>query len=214
MLLIFDWDGTLVDSRDHIVSAMQGAMAQQQLPVKSESACARMIGLSLVDIFERFYTDQSSKQCAEFIESYSSHFAALAGTGFSSLFSNIESTLIELKQRGHALAVATGKSRRGLNIGFESTGISHLFMASRTADETAPKPSPKMIDELLIETGYAKSDVVMIGDTSFDLDMASRAGVKSVGVSYGVHSVDDLEVHNPLCIVECPLQLLELALLD
>lgn len=214
MLLIFDWDGTLVDSRDHIVAAMQRAMVDHQLPILPADACARLIGLGLVEIFEQLYPGRSRAQCSAYIESYSQHFVAMSGAGFSPLFPDIEVILTQLNLRGHVLAIATGKSRRGLDRAFEATNIKGQFVSSRTADETASKPSPLMIDELISETGFAKAEVIMIGDTSYDLDMAGRAGIKSVGVSYGVHSVADLEPYKPLCIVERPQQLLELAMLS
>ncbi len=209
MLLIFDWDGTLADSKDHIVNAMQAAIEELSLPAQDREACARMIGLGLLEVSKRLFPDLASDGHQRFAETYSHHFTRLrleyGGTQF---FPRALPTLRELKARGHSLAVATGKSRRGLDRVLLADNIEDLFVATRAADETESKPSPRMLNELLNETGTAVDDAVMIGDTSYDLEMATRAGMQSIAVSYGVHSVADLREYKPALIIDCMSELL------
>lgn len=209
MLLIFDWDGTLADSKDHIVNAMQAAIEELALPDREREACAQMIGLGLQEVSTRLFPDLAADGHHAFIESYGKHFTRLrleyGGTKF---FPNALTTLREIKARGHSLAIATGKSRRGLDRVLLADDIEDLFVATRAADETESKPSPRMLNELLHETGTAVADAVMIGDTSYDLEMATRAGMQSIAVSYGVHPVDDLREYKPALIIDCMSELL------
>ena len=163
MLLIFDWDGTLADSRDHIVAAMQAAISSLQLPAQSDDRCAQMIGLGLretaMQLFSCFYLNGIDEQdgideqgLTEFAESYSKHFIALKQLhGATQFFPNAIETLWQLKEQGHLLAVATGKSRRGLDRALVADNLVDLFVATRAADETASKPSPVMLEALLCD---------------------------------------------------------------
>lgn len=209
MLLIFDWDGTLADSKDHIVNAMQAAIDDLGLPARERETCAQMIGLGLQEVSMRLFPDHGADHHDGFIERYSHHFTRLrleyGGTQF---FPRALATLHELKARGHSLAIATGKSRRGLDRVLLADDIQSLFVATRAADETESKPSPRMLNELLQETGTTAADAVMIGDTSYDLEMAARAGMQSIAVSYGVHRVDNLREYNPALIIDCMSELL------
>lgn len=190
MLYIFDFDGTLVDSVDGIVAAMQAAIGDVALPERSHAQVSNIIGLGLAEALQTLFPGIDIDKAERAAERYSHHFindhAGLV------LFEGVESVLQSLKGAGHSLAIATGKSRRGLDRVFDSSSLSQYFEYSRCADETKSKPHPLMLNELLAETGIDASDTLMIGDTTYDIEMAANAGIKSVGVSYGVHSSQQL----------------------
>ena len=226
MLLIFDWDGTLADSRDHIVAAMQAAISSLQLPAQSDDRCAQMIGLGLretaMQLFSCFYLNGIDEQdgideqgLTEFAESYSKHFIALKQQhGATQFFPNAIETLWQLKEQGHLLAVATGKSRRGLDRALVADNLVDLFVATRAADETASKPSPVMLEALLCETGMSADQAVMIGDTSYDMQMAKNIDMRRIAVSYGVHEVSVLEQYAPSLVIDRMDQLLQWSALN
>ncbi len=215
VLLIFDWDGTLADSRMHIVTALQMAISECSLEARTEQQCSEIIGLGLQEATLRLFPLMSNKEIKLFSEAYSRRFLELAKADFPfRLFENAETTLHELRDRGHTLAIATGKSRKGLNRVLSSLDMHSLFSISRTADETASKPNPTMLLEILDNTKQLVENTVMIGDTSFDLQMASSIQMRSIGVSYGVHSVDELKKHDPIKIIDSIDQLLSIPSLD
>lgn len=184
MLLIFDWDGTIADSREHIVAAMQAAISTLQLPAQTDNRCAQMIGLGLQEtalkLFPHFYNNGFDEQeginqsgLEQFSQHYSSHFTDLKKQyGPTQFFPGAIETLEKLKAQGHLLAVATGKSRRGLDRTLAADNLVDLFIATRAADETASKPNPMMLEALLNETNMSAEQAVMIGDTSYDMQMA------------------------------------------
>ncbi len=210
MLLIFDWDGTLADSQEHIVNAMQAAIEALQLPEHSRESCAQMIGLGLSEVALRLFPGAGVDAHQAFIESYSYHFTRLRQQyGGTQFFPDAISTLNALHTHGHQLAIATGKSRRGLNRVLDADNIAHLFAATRAADETASKPNPLMLEEILSETGVGVGDAVMIGDTSYDLEMARNLDMRRIGVSYGVHHVEVLREYKPAIIIDSLAELLQ-----
>jgi len=210
VLLIFDWDGTIADSRAHIVEAMQRAIDELGWPARSDAQCAELIGLGLHEVAATLFPALGESAWADFAAVYSGHFLDLdRRPDTSCLFPAVATTLAELQRRGYALAVATGKSRRGLDRVLRASRLAPYFVASRAADETASKPSPLMLEELLQETGYSVDEAVMIGDTHYDMAMAEAIGMTRIAVSYGVHSVAQLSEHKPLCIVDHFEQLLD-----
>ncbi|TDG14041.1 HAD family hydrolase [Seongchinamella unica] len=200
-MVIFDWDGTLCDSVSQIVRAVQAVTLEMGLPVPSEAEAANIIGLSLPRAMEVLFPQEPPERLALLIEGYASHYVG-SETAPPALFPGALETLHELRGRGFALAVATGKSRRGLDRMLARLGLEDLFDATRCADETRSKPDPLMVTELLAERGCRPQDVIMVGDTEYDLEMARNAGVASVGVSFGVHSIERLARHAPLAIVD------------
>ena len=208
-MIIFDWDGTLCDSVAQIVRSVQAVALEMGLPVPSETEAANIIGLSLHRAMEVLFPQVPPAELELMIKGYSSHYVA-SEEAPPDLFPGALETLLELKGRGFELAVATGKSRRGLNRVLRRLEMEDLFDATRCADETTSKPDPLMLRELMLERSIAPERVLMIGDTEYDLEMAVNAGVASVGVSFGVHSIERLAAHNPVAIVDSLPQLLDL----
>ncbi|SDZ82816.1 HAD-IA family hydrolase [Microbulbifer marinus] len=208
MLVILDWDGTVCNSEARIVSCMQRAADRVGLPVLAPEAIGNIIGLGLPEAILSLFPEAASEQRQQMREYYSEEWLAARSEPLP-LFDGVLETLDQLLGGGHQLAVATGKSRRGLNREFEEHGLRDLFVASRCADETASKPNPLMLRELLDETRCGADDAVMVGDTVYDLEMAAAAGVASIGVSYGVHSPERLVAHRPRAIIDHFSELLE-----
>lgn len=208
-MIIFDWDGTLCDSVGHIVRGVQSAAREMALPVPSDEAAANIIGLGLPQAMAVLFPEVPEARRLELIEGYSRHYIANEEDP-PALFSGAMETLESLKASGREVAIATGKSRRGLDRILAKLGLTGFFAATRCADETRSKPHPLMIHELMQERGVPPDRVVMVGDTEYDLEMAANAGVASVGVSFGVHSPARLEAHGPLAIVDELPQLLDL----
>lgn len=200
-LIIFDWDGTLVDSAQRIVTCMQISMREVGLPVRSDEQIRNIIGLGLPEAFKELYPDLGKPEMELIREYYSQHFISNSIPP-SQFFPGVQETLSSLHEEAFTLAVATGKSRRGLNRVFNEIPFSHLFSASRCADETISKPHPQMIYELLEETGVEKDQALMVGDTEFDMAMAERAGIDRVAVSYGVHGPDRLTKYRPVLMAD------------
>jgi len=194
-LIVFDWDGTIIDSAATIVECIRESARDMGLPVPAPERASHVIGLGLHDSLRLAVPELQSHRYPEFVAHYRRHF--LAREDAMGLFTGMEELLIELKDR-HLLAIATGKSRRGLDRALAATGIGTLFAASRCADETHPKPHPAMLLELMDELGFSRSQMLMIGDTSHDLEMARAAEVDSVAVTYGAHPEEGLRACNPL----------------
>lgn len=199
-LVIFDWDGTLMDSERQIVHCMQMAANDLKLVVPTYEAVRGIIGLGLPEALERLFPHYDLRLREAIRQAYARHFVAEAG-GQSELFPGALALLEELRARGCLLAVATGKSRLGLNRVFAKTGLTYYFDASRCADETASKPDPRMLHEILTELSVFAEESIMIGDTTFDLEMAECIGMPRIGVAHGVHDTRQLEAHAPLAIV-------------
>jgi phosphoglycolate phosphatase len=200
MLVIFDWDGTLCDSADHISSAMQAAARELGQAVPASAEVREIIGLSLPVAVTRLFGDLPEAENDALCQAYASHFVAQGAD--IRLFDGALATLDALLQRGFELAVATGKSRRGLDRVLSSMELQDYFHATRCADETSSKPDPLMLTELLSERGLGVHQAIMVGDTEYDLEMAANAGMASIGVSFGVHSVTRLNQHGPIAVID------------
>lgn len=200
MLIIFDWDGTISDSADKIIRCMHRAADAMGLPALPDSDIQNIIGLGLPEVISTLYPEIDSAAIDAMCDEYAKHFIA-SDDQPSPLFPSVADTLETLKSQGHTLAVATGKSRRGLNRVFGKSEVSGLFDASRCADETASKPHPKMLFELLTECRAPVTKAVMVGDTEYDMEMAVRANMTRVAVTYGAHDVSRLRKFEPaLCV--------------
>ncbi|PTQ90385.1 HAD family hydrolase [Agitococcus lubricus] len=205
-LAIFDWDGTLMDSVAHIVDSMQQAAYAVGEPVPASAEVRHIIGLGLPEAIAQLFPHAKPHTHEAIRQQYAQHFLAHSASR-SQLFAGAEALLAQLRQQGYLLAIATGKSRLGLNRVLAQTGIGHYFVATRCADETASKPDPQMLKELLAYTGVSVDQAVMIGDTSYDLGMAQTLSMPRIGVSYGVHGVEVLQTYQPLAIVDSLYQL-------
>ncbi|WP_269533408.1 HAD-IIIA family hydrolase [Chitinimonas sp. BJYL2] len=195
-LLIFDWDGTLADSTALITSSIQLAFADAGLPVPSRRDASFVIGYGLSDAMQHLAPQASTTQIARIVEAYKHHY--LARDGEIALFEGVQDALAHYRQAGYQLAVATGKSRRGLDRVLDQTGLGVCFDATRCADECHSKPHPQMIEELLEVLEVDTSRAVMVGDTTHDLQMAVNANTASLAVSYGAHPREDLAAMAPL----------------
>ncbi|KAF1045792.1 HAD-IA family hydrolase [Xylophilus sp.] len=198
-LIAFDWDGTLYDSTGIIVRCIQEAVRDVGGAVPTERAAAYVIGMSLHQALAHAAPDVPPEKYPQLGQRYRFHYARHQDD--LSLFPGVLPLLGDLKARGYLLAVATGKSRRGLNEVLGSVELRGAFDGSRTADETAGKPHPLMLQELQAEFGVAPGRLLMVGDTTHDLQMAASAGSPSVGVSYGAHEPDAFHAYAPLAVV-------------
>lgn len=190
-LIIFDWDGTLMDSASEIVAAIQESINALSLPARDDQAISHMIGLGLEDAFTRLYPDIAADDLVAITQEYRKRFGARPKV-YGQAFDGVEETLHQLASAGHRLAVATGKSRRGLDRSLQAQRWQQRFHATRCADETASKPDPRMLFELLEELDVTPGRALMIGDTSYDMEMARNAGVTGLGVHWGVHEASDM----------------------
>jgi len=200
-LVVFDWDGTLVDSEAKIVASMRAAGNDLGLESLDDRTLRNVIGLGLKEAIEMLYPRVAAETHRTFADRYRYHF--LSGEGESSTFFAGALQLVrDLSRSGMLLGVATGKSRRGLNRVLAELDCGEYFHATRCADETFSKPHPQMLLELMNELGVAPEETVMIGDTEYDLQMAKNAGVAAIGVSYGVHERERLLRLQPLICVD------------
>ena len=204
-LLVFDWDGTLTDSSDLIVASMQVACVDIGLPVPGAQQVRHIIGLGFNEALAHLLPELPSSDYPRVIERYRHHF--LSRDAPIPVFPGAIETIQKLHEAGFLLAVATGKSRRGLNRDFQETGLGQYFHASRCADECFSKPHPGMLLELIEELHVNTDKTLMIGDTTHDLQMAQSAGVASLAVSYGAHSKEKLLAMSPLACVNDTLEL-------
>lgn len=195
-LIAFDWDGTLFDSTKIIVRCIQAAVRDVGGKEPTQKAAAYVIGLGLMQALAHAAPDVPPEKYPELGARYRHHYDRHLND--LSLFAGVLPLLDALKARGHLLAVATGKSRRGLDEALQSVELKGVFDGSRTADETAGKPDPLMLHELMAQFDLPADRILMIGDTTHDLQMALNAACPSVGVSYGAHEPDAFTVLNPL----------------
>lgn len=207
MIIIFDWDGTIIDSRAKIVGCMQQAAADCDVPPQSEEAISNIIGLELTLAIQTLYPQLPPPVIEKLRERYAHRFVE-ADAQPCNLFARVEETLTALHRDGHQLCVATGKSRRGLDRVFGRLPISELFVASRCADETRSKPDPLMLHELCEELAARPQEALMVGDTEYDLAMAKGIDMPAVGVSYGAHAPARLAALQPLALIDCFSELL------
>ncbi|EGT3625658.1 HAD family hydrolase [Morganella morganii] len=229
-LVIFDWDGTLMDSIGKIITCIENMARALHLPIPSESDIRDIIGLSMTEALRVLFPhglnlsassvysqpqhpknafgqgedDQYQQMRAEFKAQYL-HLDATP----TPLFAQAPLLIDQLHTQGYQLAVATGKARAGLDRVFEQTGLGRYFVASRCADEVHSKPHPEMISSLLKELSIAPNRALMVGDSLLDLTMAANAGIDSVGVTYGAHSAEKLLRAKPIALIDSPAQLLQ-----
>ena len=194
-MIVFDWDGTLFDSATVITDCIVDAARDMGLRVPDRATASHVIGLGLNDSLRHALPDLQPERYGDFLARYRKLF--LEREDGLCLFAGVTELLAELKVRGHRLAVATGKPRRGLDRSLQASRIGEFFVASRCGDETRSKPDPTMLLELMEETGVAAGDLLMVGDTSHDLQMAKNAGVDAVAVTYGAHPEAALRGHGP-----------------
>lgn len=195
-LLVFDWDGTIVDSAQHIVDSLLAACADCGIPVPPAERARYVIGLGLKDAMEHVLPDLPPSEYPRLADRYRVHF--LAGDSKVRLFEGVREGITALHGAGFLLGVATGKSRRGLDRSLEDTGLGALFHVSRCADEGFPKPHPEMLQVVMETLNVAPERTLMIGDTVHDLEMARNAGVPALAVAYGAHSEAELQRLDPL----------------
>jgi phosphoglycolate phosphatase len=198
-LIIFDWDGTLYDSSAMIVTAVQDAARQIEVPIPDAATIKSLIGLSAERALSQGQPHLSPMQQAELVKRFR---ANLADSPMQpQLFPGALETLNQLKQAGYWLSIATGKSRAGLDKDLESLGLKDFFLATRCSDQSLSKPDPAMANEILDELGVEKQNAIVIGDTEYDMLMAQNAGIDAVAVSYGVHSEDRLQQSNVKALI-------------
>lgn len=195
-LIAFDWDGTLFDSTAVIARCIQSAVTDLGYTPPSQEAASYVIGMGLAQALAHAAPDVPREQYALLGERFRFHY--MAHQNDLSLFAGVLPLLAELKERQHLLAVATGKNRAGLDEVLRTQALSGVFDSSRTADETAGKPHPRMLHELMGEFGVKPERTLMIGDTTHDLQMALNAGCASLGVSYGAHEPAAFDALKPL----------------
>lgn len=196
-LIVFDWDGTLIDSAAKIVRCFQSAAREAGLVPPADSEVRNIIGLGLKEALDILLPAADEASRNRVIECYRHHFMNLDETE-TPLFPGVLEGLTKLSEAGFQLAIATGKARRGLDRALRETAVSHYFCATRCADEARSKPHPQMLHDLLGFTGVATERALMVGDTTYDLQMAVAAAMGSVAVTYGAHERDRLLSHNPL----------------
>jgi phosphoglycolate phosphatase len=194
-LIAFDWDGTLFDSTAIITRCIQRAVVDVGGQEPTREAASYVIGMALMPALAHAAPDVPKEQYPALGERYRYHY--MQHQNDISLFEGVLDLLHDLKARHHWLTVATGKSRRGLNEALQTVELRNMFDGSRTADETAGKPNPRMLHELMREFGAEPERTLMIGDTTHDLQMALNAGCASVGVSYGAHEPEAFHALNP-----------------
>ncbi|HSS77227.1 MAG TPA: HAD-IA family hydrolase [Thermoanaerobaculia bacterium] len=200
-LLVFDWDGTLMDSIGAIVACTQTTIHELELGALPEATIRGTIGLGLRETIEILSPGCGDELFGRILDCYRKHWVSTYRDA-PYLFSGVPEMLRELAASGYLLAVATGKSRRGLDYALEQTGLSDLFHSTRTVDEAFSKPHPQMLLEILAELGVRPADAVMIGDTTYDLEMARSARTHAVGVCSGGHGRDELLRLEPIACLD------------
>jgi phosphoglycolate phosphatase len=200
-LIVFDWDGTLMDSEARIVGCMRRAFDELEQPVPAPEVARDVIGLGLDQAMRRLHPSADDALRGELITRYRHHFLR-SDPSASPLFDGARETVVELHGRELLLAVATGKSRVGLEQALDDSGLRPYFHALRCAEQTQSKPHPQMLLELLEELGVRPGDALMVGDTEYDMQMAQNAGVPALAVAYGVHSRERLRAQGPLDCLE------------
>ena len=204
-LVVFDWDGTLMDSTGVIVASLQSACRDLGLPAPSNECANHIIGLGLADALAYVLPDTDVALHPRVAEVYGAHYRR--HDPHTVMFPGAEEALATLRERGVLLGLATGKSRRGLDRVLDRTGLRALFHATRCGDESASKPSPAMLNDLMAMLDVTPDLTLLVGDTTHDLQMALNAGVKSVAAAYGAHPRSVLEALQPLACLDTPDQM-------
>lgn len=199
--VIFDWDGTVVDSVEHITDCLHHAAAVTGFPELSRATYRNIIGLGIVEALRRLYPEANDIDVAAMRKAYSEHFFSTAAS-HQKIFPGMQPLIQELGATGRSCAVATGKSRHGLDHALGASGLASLFHITRCADETRSKPDPLMLVQILEHLQLAPEEAVMIGDTSYDLQMARNIGMPAIGVRWGVHPEAVLSACKPLALVD------------
>jgi len=208
-LLIFDWDGTLVNSSKHIVSSIEHACATTGETFPGREAAENIIGLGMHEAISALFGPRKDDFVEAFRQAYSTYFFARQAHR-RDLFPGVMELLELLRSQGFRLAIATGKSRRGMDLALNAMQLGPYFDHVRCADETRSKPDPKMLLELLDAFSLTAEEAIMIGDTEYDMDMAKRINMTKIAVSYGVHNIDRMRAFHLAGIANKPLQLLDL----
>jgi phosphoglycolate phosphatase len=208
-LIIFDWDGTLINSIDWIISCLQHAALQYDCPIPEPQAAKDVIGLSINKAMQTLFPEADKQMQEQLVSSYSRKYFSKQ-ISRDDLFPGVHGMLVQLKEAGYRLAVATGKTRAGLQEALQATGTEELFCITRCADETASKPDPRMINEIIQHTSTAKERSLMVGDSIHDLQMARNAHISAMAVSCGAHSAEFLQQYNPLLCLQQPTELLNI----
>lgn len=202
-LIIFDWDGTLANSIDWIVHCIQQAATKQGCNTPETQAIKDIIGLSIEQALQTLFPDCDGQTQQAIAQAYATAFFSKP-ISRDDLFPGVYDTLRQLKDQGYQLAVATGKKSSGLQKAIQGTEVADLFVTTRSADQTASKPNPLMIEEIVNELGVSKQRTLMVGDSVHDLQMALNAEIASIAVTCGAHSASMLQPYQPLrCLSSC-----------
>ncbi|MGC9456048.1 MAG: HAD-IA family hydrolase [Halothiobacillaceae bacterium] len=199
-LIIFDWDGTLMDSTDRIVDAFLHAMGDCRLVPRERQEIRDIIGLALPEAVDRLYPEAAPDERQSLCRAYSAYYHTIDTPVRP--YDGADRLLAELAEAGHWMAVATGKSRRGLDEALEMSGLRGHFLTTRCAEESASKPSPLMLEQILDELGREAGHATMIGDSIYDMQMAANARMRAIGITHGVHDAPRLMAHGPICCVD------------
>ena len=208
-LIIFDWDGTLINSIDWITSCIQHAAAQYDCPIPESKAAKNVIGLSITKAMQSLFPELDEQTQEQLVACYGQKYFSKQ-LSRDDLFPGVYEMLTQLNETGYQLAVATGKTRAGLQEALEATGTEALFCVTRCSDETASKPDPRMLHEIIKHTHSTKERSLMVGDSIHDLQMAINASISAIAVSCGAHSAELLQQYNPLLCLQQPTELLNI----
>jgi len=198
-LIVFDWDGTLMDSEAQIVTCLHAAIADLGLEPMDDLTVKNVIGLGLREAIDTLVPGRDERFQQAFVDSYRNYWFQSTG---SQLFEGVPEVLDSLRQQQLLLGIATGKARRGLDRALGETDLATLFHATRCADEAPSKPHPRMLMEIMAELDVLPGETLMVGDTEYDMEMASNAGVAKIAVRTGVHTQERLNRHAPLVCLE------------
>jgi len=208
-LIIFDWDGTLINSIDWITHCLQHAAAQCDCPIPESQAAKDVIGLSIKKAMQALFPEADERTQEQLAACYSQKYISKQ-ISRDDLFPGVYQMLVQLKETGYQLAVATGKTRAGLRHALQATETEDLFCITRCADETASKPDPRMLREIMTHTNAANERTLMVGDSTHDLQMALNANISAIAVSCGAHPEEFLQQYNPLLCLQQPAELLNI----
>jgi phosphoglycolate phosphatase len=198
-LIVFDWDGTLMDSEAQIVACLHAAIADLGLEPMDDDTVKNVIGLGLREAIDTLVPERNDQFHQAFVEFYRTHWFQ---SGESTLFEGARDVLDIIREQDMLLGIATGKARRGLQRVLDETGLEPVFHATRCADEAHSKPHPQMLLEMMQQLGVEPDQTIMVGDTEYDMEMATNAGVGKVAVRCGVHSEERLRQHTPLVCLD------------
>lgn len=201
-VVIFDWDGTVMDSIAHIVHCVQQAAIDNALPVPDEASARNIIGLSLPEAFVTLFGNDKETEFERFRDNYKNQYIKNDDITLP-IFDYVPELLEELKARDIKLAVATGKGRRGLENAFQRSGLGKFFTYSRTSDEAASKPAPDMLLQISRFYNVASEECLMVGDSIHDMNMARNANMDRIGVTFGAHRREKLQEAEPNAIIDC-----------